>query len=209
MVAAHYISQNQLRHALRGLRNVHPYFGMAFLAFKQIEMPVGERAKLNFSAVMRDFLDRYYKPAKAYAGYYNPFRTSNPANRWVTSKYPSGSLQRITVDTFGRAIIHTKKKPFWGWQENYVEVLHTLQKETDTLPIPIVDLAIWLYRGQSFIDFEGLRVEFLEHFNISEEEHRLFNFKSQMFSRMEHFRSRERLNNSCSSRRRATRGSRK
>ena len=155
---------------------MHPYFGMAFLAFKQVEIPVGEGARFNFSGLMRDFLDRYYKPAKSYSGYYNPFRTSNPSNRWVTSKYPSGSLQRITVDTFGQAIIHTKKKPFWGWRNNYVEALHYLQTETDTPPIPIVDLAIWLYRNQSHSDFEGMQAEFLIQFNILEEEHRLFDF---------------------------------
>lgn len=176
MTKARYISQSQLEHSLRVLRNVHPYFGMAFLAFKQIEMPVGEGARLNFSALMRDFLERYYKPAKSYAGYYNPFRTSNPENRWVTAKYPSGSLQRITVDTFGQAIIHTKKKPFWGWRENYVDVLHNLQKETDTSVIPIVDLAIWLYRDRAHRDFEGLQAEFLAQFNVSENEHRLFDF---------------------------------
>ena len=176
MTRARYISQSQLRRCLPKLRNVHPYFGMAFLAFKQIEMPVGEGSRLNFSGLMRDFLDRYYKPAKSYSGYYNPFRTSNPANRWVTAKYPSGSLQRITVDTFGQAIIHTKKKPFWGWRENYVDVLYTLQKETDTPPIPIVDLAVWLYRSQSHVDFEGMQGEFLTQFNIVEAEYKLFDF---------------------------------
>ena len=176
MTTTIYISQSQLRHSLRKLRNVHPYFGMAFLAFKQIEIPVGEGEQLTFSALMRDFLDRYYKPTKSFSGYYNPFRTSNPANRWVTAKYPSGSLQRITVDTFGEAIIHTKRKPFWGWQENYIEVLHRLQKETDTPPIPIVDLAIWLYKNQEHIDLEGLQAEFLMQFCISEDEHRLFDF---------------------------------
>ena len=176
MTKPRYISQSQLRHALRALKDVHPYFGMAFLAFKQVEIPVGEGARLNFSGLMRDFLDRYYKPAKSYSGYYNPFRTSNPSNRWVTAKYPSGSLQRITVDTFGQAIIHTKKTPFWGWRGNYVEALHYLQTETDTPPIPIVDLAIWLYRNQRHSDFEGMRAEFLMQFNILEEEHRLFNF---------------------------------
>ena len=176
MNAARYISQSQLGNALRELKTVHPYFGMAFLAFKQMEMPIGERTKINFSALMRDFLDQYYKPSKSYSGYYNPFRTSNPANRWVTSKYPSGSLQRIAADTFGRAMMHTKKKPFWGWREDYVEVLYSLQKQTDTPPIPIVDLAIWLYRNQAYIDFHGLQTEFLTQFNIAEDEYRLFNF---------------------------------
>lgn len=149
---------------------------MSFLVFKEIEIPVGSRMKLNFSSIMRDFLERYYKPAKSYSGYYSPFRTSNPANRWVTWKYPSGSLQRITADTFGRAMIHTKRQPFWGWRADYVEILLRLQQETDTSEIPVFPLALWLYRDESHTNLDEICDKFIRQFNITPEEHSLFNF---------------------------------
>ena len=186
-----YISQGQLRYSLHELRNVHPYFGMAFLAFKEVDIPINTSINLNFSAVMRDFLERYYRPAKSYSGYYSPFRTSNPANRWVTSKYPSGSLQRITVDTFGPAIIHAKRQPFWGWHTNYVEMLHRIQRETDTSAIPVLPLALWLYRNEPHSSMDGLCQKLFRQFNITDEERRLFDFDAASTNEQEQFAERK------------------
>ena len=172
-----WLSSQQLSRSLRALRNVHPYFGMTFLAFKGEDLPVGSRVQLNFSAVMRQFLERYYKPTENYSGYYSPFRTSNPANRWLTSKYPSGSLQRITVDTFGDAIIHIKRRPLWGWRENYVEALSRLQTETDTALVPAFHLAVWLYRNDPVSDIAELTERLLSQFGILEEEKILFDLQ--------------------------------
>ena len=147
---------------------------MTFLAFKAEQLPVGSQVQLNFSAVMRRFLNRYYKPTDTYSGYYSPFRTSNPANRWVTSKYPSGSLQRITVDTFGDAIIHLKRQPSWGWHKDYIDILYRLQMETDTARIPAFHMAIWLYRDEPVVDVEELIERLISQFGILEEEKILF-----------------------------------
>ena len=172
-----WISPNQLRHSLRALRNVHPYFGMTFLAFKAEGLPVGSHVQMNFSAAMRQFLERYYKPTNTYSGYYSPFRTSNPANRWLTSKYPSGSLQRITVDTFGGAIIHTKRRPFWGWHEDYVSILSRLQSDTDTSRVPAFHLGVWLYRDEPVLDIRELPERLISQFGILEEEKILFDLE--------------------------------
>ena len=149
---------------------------MTFLAFKAEQLPVGSRVQIIFSAVMRQFLERYYKPADTYSGYYSPFRTSNPANRWLTSKYPSGSLQRITVDTFGEAIIHTKRRPLWGWHDDYVNILARLQSETDTGRVPAFHLAVWLYRNEPTLEIEELPDRLISQFGILEEEKVLFDF---------------------------------
>ena len=172
-----WLSPNQLRHSLRALRNVHPYFGMTFLAFKAESLPVGSGVQMKFSVVMRQFLERYYKPTNTYSGYYSPFRTSNPANRWLTSKYPSGSLQRITVDTFGDAIIHTKRRPLWGWREDYVNILSRLQSDTDTSRVPIFHLGVWLYRNEPVLDIRELPERLISQFRILEEEKVLFDLE--------------------------------
>ena len=117
---------------------------------------------------MRKFLEKYYKPTDTYSGYYSPFRTSNPANRWLTSKYPSGSLQRITVDTFGDAIIHTKRRPLWGWKSDYINILARLQSETDTARVPAFDLAVWLYRNEPILEIEELPDRLISQFDILE-----------------------------------------
>ena len=174
MKTERWISSNQLRRSLRALRNVHPYFGMTFLAFKAEQLPVGSRVQINFSAVMRNFLERYYKPTDTYSGYYSPFRTSNPANRWLTSKYPSGSLQRITVDTFGDAILHTKRRPLWGWQDDYIGILARIQSATDTARVPAFHLAVWLYRNEPVQEIKELSHRLIAQFGILEEERILF-----------------------------------
>ena len=127
---------------------------------------------------MREFLENYYKPSDKYSGYYNPFRTSNPSNRWLTEKYPSGALQRITVDTFGGAIIHTKGEPFWGWENGYVDLLDNLRTETRSSRIPLFHLAVWLYRDQEFhkeVQPSDLIEKLREEFNLSDHELRLCN----------------------------------
>ena len=173
-----WLSARQIRDSLDRLKRVHPYFGMTFLAFKAGRLPVGSQTDLNFSSVMRDFLQKYYKPSKSYSGYYNPFITSNPSNRWVTHKYPSGALQRITVDTFGAAILHTKKGTQWGWRPNYVEVLLGLQTHSATAPIPILHLAVWLYRNDAYTTAATLIDRFLYEFHIHPDEHGLFNLET-------------------------------
>ena len=167
-------SSDQMRESLDALQNVHPYFGMTFLAFKARDLPVGRRVSLNFSALMRDFLGRYYKPSKTYPGYYNPFVTSNPANRWVTEKYPSGALQRITVDTLGDAILHTKKESRWGWRDGYVETLEQFQNTSRTGRVPTFHLAVWMYRDEPWQDPEELCQRFLTEFHINPLEYVLF-----------------------------------
>ena len=141
-----WISSDQLRHSLSQLRKVHPYFGMTFLAFKAHQLPVGKQITLNFSQLMRSFLRRYYRPSATYPGYYNPFVTSSPSNRWVTEKYPSGALQRITVDTLAGAILHRKNESRWGWHTDYVDTLCRFQRTSRTSRIPAFHLAMWLYR---------------------------------------------------------------
>lgn len=170
------ISISQIRHSIKQLEPMHPFFGMAFLAFKNFELPIGQRVRIGFAKLMRNFLSEYFKPSASYPGYYNPFRTSDPSNRWLTHKYPSGALQRITVDTFGAALIHDKNDPRWGWRENYVDVLMRRQRETNSARIPVFHLAVWIFRNQEFnegVSPEELISRFLAKFHITEDEYPL------------------------------------
>jgi hypothetical protein len=137
-----FISANQISISIKLLENVHPFFGMSFLAFKESQLPVGRTKLLNFSEASDRVLTRHYRPFSTYAGFYNPFRTSRPKDRWLRPRYGSTSLQRITKDTFGDALIHPNERE-WGWRNDYVRVL---QKHLGSLRISGFHLAIWLFR---------------------------------------------------------------
>ena len=73
-------------------------------------------------------------------------------------------------------MIHAKRQPYWGWRSNYVDILHRLQQETETSPVPIFPLALWLYRNEPHGALEEICDKLLQQFNIATEEHGLFKF---------------------------------
>lgn len=179
MTQGHWISYDQLRVSLKHLRSTHPFFGMVYLAFKAHRVPVGSQMRLRFSAVMRDFMQRYYRPIEGTEiYYYNPFRTSNPQNRWLTYKYPSGALQRITADTFRAAIIHNKGDTNWGWSVDYIDALDRRRAELGGSLIPIFHLAVWLYRQEQLSQGRAVSLvrRFEDEFHILPDERKLFDY---------------------------------
>ncbi|HKS30643.1 MAG TPA: hypothetical protein VJS44_22645 [Pyrinomonadaceae bacterium] len=150
------------------MADIHPFFGMSFLAFKKAGIPVGYTGEYTFSQIANDVLERHYKASSEYAGFYNPFITSDPSDRWLRPRYGSTSLQRITTDTFGDALIHTKKTSSWGWRRDYIE---RLEEHLGERKIPAFDLAVWLYRQKRWPDKvipESLREYFFEDYHIDE-----------------------------------------
>lgn len=142
-----YLNISQVRASLASLRNLNPFFGISFLAFKDAGIPVGTDLPVVFSQIAQRILDRHYKPVPAYAGYYSPFRTSDQSKRWLAPRYGSTSLQRITTDTFGDALIHTRNIARWGWRSDYVE---RLQGHLASRRIPAFDMGVWLFRGREW-----------------------------------------------------------
>jgi len=110
-------------------------------------LPVGKKAPLVFSKITNDILKQHYKPSTPSLRYYSPFRTSDPADRWLSPRYGSTSLQRITKDTFGDALLHDKGTSEWGWRSDYVE---RLAGHLDGHRIPAFDLAVWLFRDKDW-----------------------------------------------------------
>jgi hypothetical protein len=143
-----YISAQQLERSLPILGDLHPFFGMSFLAFKLSSIPVGQTTDLNFSQAANEILDTHYRPSSTYEGYYNPFKTSRKAQRWLSPRYGSTSLQRITADTFSDVFIHPRNTKQWGWEVDYV---NHLRKHLGGTLIPAFHLAVWLYRNENWI----------------------------------------------------------
>lgn len=144
-----FITVEQISVSLPFLAELNPFFGMSFLAFKKAEIPVGKARGLVFSQIAQQILERHYKPASNYSGFYNPFVTSDQSKRWTAERYGSTSLQRITTDTFGDTFVHKKKESSWGWRIDYVK---RLQRHLGNLRIPAFHLAVWLYRDAEWSD---------------------------------------------------------
>jgi AAA domain, putative AbiEii toxin, Type IV TA system/AAA domain len=142
-----FLSIDQISASLPFLADLNPFFGMSFLAFKKAGIPVGEQRSLVFSQIAQDILERHYKPISNYAGFYNPFKTSDQSNRWTVPRYGSTSLQRITTDTFGDTLIHKKKESSWGWKNDYVKLL---KKHLEGFRIPAFHLGVWLFRDDEW-----------------------------------------------------------
>lgn len=138
-----YFSAVQLKSALPVIAEVHPFFGFTYLAFKRARIPVGESAKVNFSALINGHLDQYFRPIPSEPRVYSPFSTSNPDERWKSPRYGSTSLQRISADTFGECFLHEKGSSFWGWVPDHVEKLRT---HLVGAKIDAVALSVWLFR---------------------------------------------------------------
>ena len=165
-----FISRAQLARSLRALDTVHPFFGIVFLALKEVGLPTGERVtEINFTNTVETILKRYYYPLPGHSGFYSPFKTSNKANRWQGERYASTTLQRITVDTFGEAFTHPKGSQQWSWRPDYV---YSLANHLPKGQVPVFDLAVWLYRQEELPSTDaGMLVEkFLGRFDITPQE---------------------------------------
>ena len=166
-----FLNSSQLKSSLEELKKVHPFFGTAFLAMKKANLPVGEaESDINFTSVVNEVMFRFYKPIANYEGFYSPFLTSDKANRWLNKRYASTTLQRITVDTFAKVFLHTKKTQEWGWEANYIEVL---KEFVGNNKVPLFHLAVWLFRQELWpntITRAEISQSLLSRFFISDEE---------------------------------------
>lgn len=170
-----YIHRDEIKIALRELERIHPFFGVSFLAFKRLGVPVGRMTNAPIAQEEDAILRRYYSPAPSYSRYFIPFRTGSARkSRWVNNRYADTTLQRIRGDSFADALLHKKNSAKWGWRENYIEVLSGHLKNRK---IPALSLAIWLYRDAEVPNASiapKLIEQLFEGFRIAPEEQALF-----------------------------------
>jgi hypothetical protein len=166
-----YFSRAQIGRSLEEIQDVHPFFGISFLAFKEVEIPIGSTESVNFSSLADEILFRHYHPTDQYDGFYQPLRTGNKAGRWVSKRYGSTSLQRITKDTFGGALLHPSQSE-WGWRKDYLKFLErSLQRDR----IPAFHLSVWLFRNEDWpknVTPDTVVAHFFDAYNISSDEQR-------------------------------------
>jgi hypothetical protein len=142
-----YFRQEIVAESLKRLDQVHPFFGLGFLVCKQAKLPIGKMIPFGFGHEEEKFLREYYHPNLKSTYFFQPFRTSNTAARWLKPKYPhAGSQSTRTRGDIAEAFLHEKKTDKWGWKQSYVEVLAKKLNRDGAGRVPAFWLAIWLLR---------------------------------------------------------------
>jgi hypothetical protein len=56
-----FISIDQIRDSLKYLQKVDSFWGITFLKFKQLRLPVGNTIEISLNKEIKDFLEKYYQ----------------------------------------------------------------------------------------------------------------------------------------------------
>ena len=165
-----FFTAEQIAKSIARLEPVHPFFAITFLVFKRDELPVGREGEFPIDSETKRFLDTYYRPDKNTSWYFRPTRPSDKNHHWNRPDYAAKGLQSVNTRTFHSAFIHPRNTNIWGWQDNYVSVLKSLNRGGR---IPLFDLAVWIYRERDWS--AGTKVEdviatFTTEFHLTEEE---------------------------------------
>lgn len=167
-----YISLQQLEASLSKLDPVHPFFGISFLAFKQLDLKVNDLKHVDIADQETAILEAYYNPRPESKYYYVPLRSTGRVNRWVSKiKYPDSGLQKTRTTSFIRAFLHPSNSDEWAWVPDYLSVLSNTRNVK--VPLPAFHLAVWILRDHDWPESTqpGDIVEFFfAYFHISEEE---------------------------------------
>ncbi|HCQ23147.1 MAG TPA: hypothetical protein DIU28_17435 [Anabaena sp. UBA12330] len=176
-----FISIDQIKESLKHLEKVDSFWGITFLKFKQLRLPVGNTIKIDLDSEIEDFLESYYKPCKESEFSYRCFRLSKNQKRWV--KLNQSLMHLIRKKTFIEALIDEIVlidqilEEGLGWKDNYIEVLKSCLYNNQV--IPTFHLAVWIYREKEWTS-ETTPEDIIEHFKneflLNEQEiNQLFN----------------------------------
>jgi hypothetical protein len=155
------------------INNVHPFYGITFLACKKAPLPVGVPIDFPLDSQTKQFLDEHHKVNPESKHYFQPFKS---IKKWVKPNYASTGLQSINTQTFKDAFIHERNTSRWGWKQDYVSVLAAQLNKRK--PIPAFALAVWLYRDRELSDSQTAQefvASFFQDFHVTiDEQKQLF-----------------------------------
>ncbi|MCK6622571.1 MAG: AAA family ATPase [Calditrichaceae bacterium] len=166
-----YITKHQLKKSFKALENVHPFYGITFLACKTNDLPIGRKIEFPIDKFEHQLLEKYYKPEKNTERFLKVFRVSDKSNYWLRPDYPSSGSQKTRTNKFKDAFLHPMNTQVWGWASNYIEILKLhLHRHNQ---IPAFHLAVWLYRDREWKDETTARSIidiFMREFKITNDE---------------------------------------
>ncbi|MGH8536062.1 MAG: AAA family ATPase [Gammaproteobacteria bacterium] len=162
-----YFTPQRVAASISALVGVHPFYGITFLACKKGGLPIGRAVVFPLDAETDKFLRQYHRIDPGSDWFFQPFKFSDAAKKWVRPDYSAKGLQAINTQTFGPAFIHERNTRIWGWAPNYVQKLLRDRK------IPAFDLLVWVFRDREWP--EGVTADhvvqtFLLDFQITKEE---------------------------------------
>jgi hypothetical protein len=177
-----FISIDQIRESLKYLEKVDSFWGITFLKFKQLRLPVGNIIEISLNSEIEDFLENYYKPCKESSYFYRCFGLPKTRNswmtlhKWITLKRYIDYFIIADIDTqiCGQTLLnHQINDDNWGWKDNYIEILKSWLSQYDEQLIPAFHLAVWLYREKEWSS-ETTPEDIIKHFKndflLNEEE---------------------------------------
>jgi hypothetical protein len=174
-----YLTISQIEQSLTVLKKYHPFYGISFLVGKAANLPVGSTTDFPYDSKEKDFLDKYYKPAPNSTWYYRVFKAGPTQKNWLDKKYASsGSQKTRTQGDFSIAFMHTKDSKIWGWEENYLKTLTSLNVFRRGGPLSVFYMAVWLFRDFDWPPNTNQRdivQKFYDDFHVTERE------KSELF----------------------------
>lgn len=154
-------------------------------------LPVGQRIDFPMDKNTRNFLEEVHKINPTSQFYYQPYMSNAREKRWVKNDYSSSGLQAINTQTFSAAFLHTKKEKTWGWSKNYIDVLVSLLKNNN--PLPVFDLAVWVFKSKDWPNDTGLNdisEYFFTYFHATDDEiDRLFSSKIEGYPTVNPFQT--------------------
>ncbi|MDM3849453.1 MAG: AAA family ATPase [Aphanizomenon gracile PMC627.10] len=177
-----FISIEQIRESLKHLENVDSFWGITFLKFKQLQLPVGNTIEISLYSEIKDFLEKNYKLYKDSTFSYRCFRLSKNKNRWIKlNRYVNSIIEDvyreiykdIHTPIFRESLINNINEDRWGWKDNYIEILKSCLFQYDNQLIPTFHLAVWLYREKEWSSEttpEDIIEKFKDDFLINEQE---------------------------------------
>ena len=177
-----FFSIDQIRDSLKYLEKVDSFWGITFLKFKQLQLPVGNTIEISLHSEIQDFLENYYKPCNESAYSYRCFRLPKNKNRWIKlNRYVNSIIEDvyreiykdIHTPIFRESLINKINEDRWGWKDNYIEILKSCLSQYDNQLIPTFHLAVWLYREKEWSSEttpEDIIEKFKDDFLINEQE---------------------------------------
>ncbi len=171
-----YFSKEQVEHSIQRLDNLHPFFGITFLAFKQEGLPIGRTCQIKMNPILRDFLQKFYHPFADVSKYYTPFDTYNKKQkRWNSGEWYQNTSLTTAWRQFSDVVIHSKNTSLWGWQSNYIDA--SKKNHLRSQLIPVFDLAVWLFHSRFWdeqVQPDNVINAFFQEFHITADEQVLF-----------------------------------
>jgi hypothetical protein len=182
-----YLTTKTIVDAIERLRSVNPFYGITYLACKEVSLPVGSSRVLSMDNLTKSFMDKVHKLHPTSSQYFQPYVSNTRSKRWVVPRYPSTGLQSTNTRGFLAAFIHSTLNRTWGWDRNYIDVL---KEKLEGKLLSALDLGIWFFRSNNWSEdtsYQDIITEFFKYFDITpEEQKKLFlSIELSLFSKID------------------------